>query len=488
LKHSFLLLIASGCFCFLTGCGGSSSSTLPPTGDFSITASPASVSTQVGGTTTPVAVSLNALNGFTGPVTVTVSGFPDGISSSPASPFMLSSGTPQQVTFSAPAAAGTFTVEFQAVSGTLSHSASATLTVTPQPNPYLVSASHYPWYTAGSWDNQTLRGDLNPSELPALGQYLSQDEDVVTQQIAWSTAAGINVWDLEWIVPNDFEDQTIQNTIMTNPHIGDIRFAIFYDYAQRFNLDFNLTPDKVTTILSDFQYIAAHFFSHPSYLKLGQGRPVVFFYASLQLTPVSAIQPMVSSVRQEMSNAGFDVYLIGDEYYAGFLPPNPARIANWDGIFGYDTYTQQGGYSDDNGFFALHSNAYAQYQAVAQQLGVDFIPSLTPGYNDRVVRPAANNPALARRTSATAPEGSMFMNFLADLALPYANNTRFKMIHITSFNEWHEDTELEPTVVTAPTTTDTSPTGSQYTQGLVYQGYGTKYLDILRSEIAAANP
>ena len=125
---------------------------------------------------------------------------------------------------------------------------------------------------------------------------------------------------------------------------------------------------------------------------------------------------------------------------------------------------------------------------MAQQLGVDFIPSLTPGYNDRVVRPAANNPALARGTSATAPEGSMFMNFLADLALPYANNTRFKMIHITTFNEWHGDTELEPIVITVSTTTDTSPTGSQYTQGLVYQGYGTTYLDILRSEIAAANP
>ena len=487
MKQSLLLLISSCCFCLLNGCGSSSPSTPPPTADFSITASPASVSTQVGGTTTPVAVSLNALNGFTGPVTITVSGFPSGITSSPASPFMLSSGTPQQVTFSAPAAAGTFAVQFQGVSGTLSRKASATLSVTPQPNPYLVSASYYPWYITDSWDNQTLRGDLSPSELPALGQYLSQDEDVVTQQIAWSTAAGINVWDLEWIVPNDFEDQTIQDTIMTNPHMGDIRFAIFYDYAQRFNLDFNLTSDKVTTILSDFQYIAAHFFSHPSYLTLGQRRPVVFFYASVQLTPVSAIQPMVSSVRQEMSNAGFDVYLIGDEYYAGFLPPDPTRIANWDGIFGYDTYTQQGGYSDDNGFFALHSNAYAQYQAVAQQLGVDFIPSLTPGYNDRVIRPSANNPALARRTSATAPEGSMFMNFLADLALPYANNTRFKMIHLTSFNEWHEDTELEPTVVTASTTTDTSPTGSQYTQGLVYQGYGTTYLDILRNEISTAN-
>ena len=81
----------------------------------------------------------------------------------------------------------------------------------------------------------------------------------------------------------------------------------------------------------------------------------------------------------------------------------------------------------------------------------------------------------------------MFMNFLGNLALPYANNTRFKMIHITTFNEWHEDTQIEPSIITAPTTTDTSPTGMQYTQGLVYQGYGTTYLDILRSEISEAN-
>jgi hypothetical protein len=42
--------------------------------------------------------------------------------------------------------------------------------------------------------------------------------------------------------------------------------------------------------------------------------------------------------------------------------------------------------------------------------------------------------------------------------------------------------------VTGPTTTDTSATGSQYTQGLVYQGFGTTFLDILRNEIAAAKP
>ena len=401
------------------------------------------------------------------------------------------SGNPQSVTFSAPAAAGTFTVKFEGTSGTLVHSANATLAVTPPPSPFLVSASYYPWYNASAWQylecyGGTLRGELVPAEWPILGQYDSQDPNVVTQQIAWSTAASINVWDLEWVMPGDFLDSTIQNTILNNPHIGDIRVAIFYDYAIRFNSDFNLTSDKVATIVSDFQYLASHYFSHPSYLKVAQGRPVVFFYAAGSLNPVSAAQQMMASLRQDMSTAGFDIYLIGDEYYA-YTPPDPTRIANWDAIFGYGVGGGYAGYSDDNGYLAFQSTMYGQYQAVAQQLGVDFVPSITPGYNDRAVRrTCANNPALARRTNASAAEGSMFDNIINQLAIPYATNSQLKMIHITSFNEWHEDTQIEPSVVTAPTTLDASPTGSQYTQGLVYQGYGTTYLDIVRNAITAS--
>jgi glycoprotein endo-alpha-1,2-mannosidase len=492
LKQFLLVVIFTGTLALLNGCGSSSLPPPPSAEDFNIEASPKSVSTQVGGTSSPVTVSLSAVNGFIGTVTVTASGFPNGINSSPAASFMLTAGTPQQVTFSAPAAAGTFTVEFQGVSGTLSHSTNATLTVTPQQSPYLVSASYYPWYGANSWEysechNGALREELIPPQLPVLGTYNSQDQDVVTQQIAWSIAAGINVWDLNWAVPNDYSDFTLQNTVLSNPHIGDIKLAIMYSgYDSRFGSDDNLTPDKITAVVSDFQYIAAHYFSHPSYLKVGQGRPVVFFYISLNLQPVSAVQQMVAQIRQSMSDAGFNIYLIGDEYYP-LRAPDPARIGNWDAIFGYNPYATQAGYSDDNSFLALQANMYQQYQAVAQQVGVDFIPSLVPGFNDRAVRrTCANNPSLARRTSAAAAEGSMFAKFLNDLALPYANNSQLKMVHITSFNEWHEDTQIEPSVVTGPTTTDTSATGTQYTQGLVYQGYGTTYLDILRNAIAVA--
>jgi hypothetical protein len=174
-KNSLLLIIVVCSSSLFDGCGTSSAPPPPPISDFSIAISPSSVSTQVGATTSPVTVSLNAVNGFTGSVTVAVSGFPLGISSSPASSFTLSPGTAQQVIFSAPAAAGTFPLDFQGVTGTVSHSASATLNVTPQPNPYLVSASYCPWYQLASFaytecQNGTLRGELVPSELPVLGK------------------------------------------------------------------------------------------------------------------------------------------------------------------------------------------------------------------------------------------------------------------------------------------------------------------------------
>jgi hypothetical protein len=445
----------------------------------------------VGGTTSPVTLSVSGQNGFAGAVSFDLEGLPQGITSSPASPFSVSGGASQQVTFSAPAAAGTFPVIFLGESGTLSHSAMLTLTVTPPAQPFLIAATYFPWYIPSGWVYQecyegTLRGELIPSQLPALGEYISAQEEVVTQQIAWSSAAGVNVWAMEWISPNDLLDTTLSGTILTNPHIGDIKFAIFYDYAIRFLGDFNLTQDKINTVLSDFTYFAGAYFNKPSYLKVDQGKPVVFLYATRALNPVSSVQAMASSIRTALSDMGYNVYLIGDEYYA-LTPPDPVRISIWDGIFGFDTYLGYSGYSDDNGYLALHQAMEGEYETVAQQNGVDFIPSLTPGFNDRAVRRVcANNPPLARRTSANAPEGSMFLSFLRDIALPYAMNSRLKMVHIATFNEWHEDTMIEPSVVTSPTSRDTSPTGAEYTQGLIYQGYGTLYMDIIRNQISAA--
>lgn len=51
---------------------------------------------------------------------------------------------------------------------------------------------------------------------------------------------------------------------------------------------------------------------------------------------------------------------------------------------------------------------------------------------------------------------------------------------ITSWNEWHEDTEIEPTILTQPTNTDSSPTSKQYTLGYTFKGYGQDFLNLTR--------
>jgi hypothetical protein len=115
-------------------CGGGPTLSIqppPPVPDFSIGFSANSVSVQQGGTSSPVNLSVTALNGFTGTVQVTLTAVPAGVTSNPAGPFNVSAGASTPVIFGAAtnAATGTFTVSAQGSSGNLSHSSSVGLSI-----------------------------------------------------------------------------------------------------------------------------------------------------------------------------------------------------------------------------------------------------------------------------------------------------------------------------------------------------------------------
>ncbi|HET6177300.1 MAG TPA: hypothetical protein VFE61_10225 [Candidatus Sulfotelmatobacter sp.] len=120
---SALLAAAVGLSC---GGGGSSSVTTP---DFSISVAPASVSADVGTTTSPVTISVNPQPGCTGSVSVMLQGVPQGDAASPSSSFSLAAGGSQAITFSVPPSAtvGTSSITALATSGSHSHKAQITL-------------------------------------------------------------------------------------------------------------------------------------------------------------------------------------------------------------------------------------------------------------------------------------------------------------------------------------------------------------------------
>ena len=105
--------------------------------------------------------------------------------------------------------------------------------------------------------------------------------------------------------------------------------------------------------------------------------------------------------------------------------------------------------------------------------GVAFVPVVSPGYNDQGVRLAANRIPLSRRVSPKDREGSLLASQLV-FARGLVDDVAERLLLVNSFNEWHEDTQVEP-VNLAPATTQPN----QYTDGVAYVGYGELYLDII---------
>ena len=122
--------------------------------DFSLTINPTNLTLTTGALGQQTAVSATGLNGFNGSVSVSISGLPTGVTVAPAT-LTLTPGTPQSLTLTAAANAtiGTSSVVIQGQSGSLSHTATLSLTVAA---PTGIDAVTY------HYDNA--RTGLNPNE------------------------------------------------------------------------------------------------------------------------------------------------------------------------------------------------------------------------------------------------------------------------------------------------------------------------------------
>lgn len=359
---------------------------------------------------------------------------------------------------------------------------------------YLLGAYYYLWYP-GNWRVGFINGLLNPPQLPALGRYDSSDLKSIEKQINWSSQYGITFWAISWWPGQPELDRIIREKILKTRNVNDIKFCIFYETSGlgMVNDRIDFTPDKINKFLSDFQYLAHNYFSHPSYLKI-KGRPVVIIY--LTRTFINAYPEAISRLRENLKKIGFNPFLVGDEIFwnnirSTPLPPstrpNLNRIRLFDGITAYNMYDwgrpKQMGYGNTSTFLSDVDDKYREYlSALGKE--VPLIPSIIPGYNDRGVRPDEKHPVIPRQFQPGGEEGSFFIQALKRTVIPFIDPD-LPMALITSFNEWNEGTQIEPTVAGGLTSKDQSPSKADYTQGYTYQGYGEKYLSILQDHFMA---
>jgi hypothetical protein len=357
----------------------------------------------------------------------------------------------------------------------------------------LVGAHYYLWFPSRFTGGDYLRARLSPAQQPLLGEYSSASRAVVEQHIGWARQYDIDFFTLDWWPGAPERNALISQVFLSARNLDDIRFCIFYElwdlgYDQASGLTV-FDAASVERFLADMDQIASLYFAHPRYLRIA-GRPVIVLYVTR--TAVGRFTEAMTRFRSRMAQRGTSPFVIGDEIFweveradgaGATTEPQPGRIALFDAITAYNLYhegrPEHAGYGSSSGILVDSAALYERYRSAAPD--TPLVPLAMPGYNDRGTRLEADHYVIPREWSRGAGEGSLFAECLERFTLPLVD-PRLPMILVTSWNEWSEDTAIEPAAAAPVTSADRSNSGVAYTQGYPYEGYGYRYLDILRKK------
>ena len=370
---------------------------------------------------------------------------------------------------------------------------------------YLVGVYYYPWYGDDEFHKGEgyLRRDLVPPHMPALGEYDDSDPMVIARHMQWFRRANVGLLVTSWWGPNRTEDDTTRNVIMEHEDVGNLRIALHYETRGRIR-GLQRESDITSVVRNDIEYMCEHYLDHPNYYKI-DGRPVLFVYVTRVLERDGILEETILSMRSEAHNScGHNLYIVGDQAFRSAPDEDEDTdgekdepwVPFWyfDAVTNYDVYGSSAGSPNavvGSSFYAgrqAMDDFYAEqekWKNLALEQGVHYIPPVSPGYNDRASDNDNDNedqPPLSRRLTSDSEEGSLFWYQLKK-ALPLVSPSVDKLIMVNSFNQWHQDTQIEPTTAVSSVDVVGTPTITRLpvslTRGLRYVAYGELYLDIL---------
>ncbi len=256
-----------------------------------------------------------------------------------------------------------------------------------------VSAFYYPWYgtTAedGAYQHWAQHGHAPPNDIasafyPARGLYSSSDRVVIGEQMDEIRNAGIDEIAVSWWGRGSTEDARLP-AVLAAARTDGISVAVHIEpYSGR----------SVASVVADLAYLRAF------------GIKTFYVYRAFDL-------PVV-----DWAGAHADLHAGGSMLYAQTAMVGAAAGAGFDGVYTYDIVV----YSGDK-FRRICAEAHAARLRCA--------PSVGPGYNAR--RGSGDLQLKRRRNGATYD--AMWHAAIAAGA---------DRVTITSYNEWHEGTQIEP--------------------------------------------
>lgn len=307
-----------------------------------------------------------------------------------------------------------------------------------------LGAFYYPWYgtplTDGDWAHWNHERiahwnaqeahkwpthahqpplDIGASFYPELGPYSSASSLVMAEHAEQFSLARIGTAIVSWYPPGDGGKGSHFDELF--PRLLDI-------FGQRgLKVAVHLEPFKdrsATHLRRVFRYIAEKYGAHPALARYA-GRPIYYAYDSYQVPASEWAQLLAPGGARSIRGTSDDAFVVGlavEAYHMTHI-----QKSHFDGVY---TYFATDGFT--------YGSSYENWPALAsraRRAGLTFIPCVGPGYDDTAVRPW--NAANTRERNGVEYYNNAFRR---------AIDQNPELIAITSFNEWHEGTQIEPAV------------------------------------------
>ena len=288
--------------------------------------------------------------------------------------------------------------------------------------PRKVLAFYYTWYGRperhGAWVHWA---DVKPEEhdiatsthYPAKGAYDSHDPAIIDHHIDLAKSHGVDAFIATWWSPKDFHDRAFP-LLLERARAKGFEASVYWETVP------GKGRGKIDRAVNDLAYVLKTYGAHPAFLKV-EGKPVVFVYGRVMNQVATGEWPEIITRARE--RYGKDFLLIADGYREDF-----ARL--FDGLHVYNICGWVRGKKPAE-LAELSGRSFAD--AVALQKSRARVTCLTiiPGYDDTKIRTPGIN--------AERQDGETY-RVLWEQAIKADPD----WVVITSWNEWHEGSEIEP--------------------------------------------
>jgi len=268
-----------------------------------------------------------------------------------------------------------------------------------------VLAFYYPWYgtpdgPSGQWVHwDPRRTNRASTHVPAADYYDSLDPETVRRHIREAKAAGIDGFIASWWGLRTFEDQAFQVLLDVAEEEGFL-VTVYYEDAQVYS-----------QIVADVSTIVSRYASSPAFFHVGE-LPVIFFY--VRVTAKFTLEQW-ETVFGTLDGRGKSVFAVADSL-------EPEFLSAFQGLHTYNPVAAP---------LEEVAKLYRSVSLAARIRGALFAATVLPGYEEAA--PRFNSP------KADRADGETYRSYWAA-----ARSSKPQWILITSFNEWHEGSEIEP--------------------------------------------